>query len=152
MKVEKSIIINRSPEDVFAFLSARKNDRLWMATVLESEWLEPAAQDADAPMAIGRRGRMVMKNMGRRAEYVDEVTEYEPGRRIAHRTVEGPIQLNTACLTEPAGDGCRATVLAETDNFAGGPLGKLVTPIFAGFVRRGFRADLTRLKDILETD
>lgn len=152
MKVEESIIINRSPEDVFAFLAARKNDPVWMAAVVESEWLEPAARDTNAPMGIGRRGRMVMKNMGRRLEYIDEVTDYEPGRRIAHRTVEGPIQLDTACLTEPAGDGCRATVVAETDSFVGGPLGKLANPIVARIVGRGFRADLAKLKDVLEAD
>jgi Polyketide cyclase / dehydrase and lipid transport len=93
-----------------------------------------------------------MKSMGRRFEYVDEVTDYEPGWRIAHRTVEGPMQLNTACLTEPAGDGCRATVVAEADSFVGGPLGKLANPIVARLVRRGFRADLAELKDLLEAD
>ncbi len=152
MKVEESIIIDRSPEDVFAFLSARKNDPVWMAAVVESEWLEPTTQEADAPIGVSRRGRMVMKNMGRRLEYVDEVTDYEPGRRIAHRTVEGPIQLNTACLTESEGDGCRATVVGETGNLIGGPFGKLANPIVVGIVRRGFRADLAKLKDILEAD
>ena len=152
MKVEESIIINRSPEDVFEFLAARKNDPVWMAAVVESEWLEPAIQDTGAPIGIGRRGRMVMKNMGRRLEHVDEVTDYEPGRRVAHRTVEGPIQLNTACLTEPVGDGCRATVVAETNTFVSGPLRKLANPIVARIVGRGFRADLAKLKDILEAD
>jgi uncharacterized membrane protein len=152
MKVEESIIINRSPEDVFAFLAARNNDPVWMAAVIESEWLDLAARDTEAPMRVGRRGRMVIKNMGRRQEYVDEVTDYQPGRRIAHRTVEGPIQLNTACLTEPAGDGCRATVVGETDNFIGGPFGKLANPIVARLVSRGFRADLAKLKDLLEAE
>ena len=152
MKVEESIIINRSPEDVFEFLAARKNDSVWMAAVVESEWLDLAARDTHAPMGIGRRGRMVMKNIGRRLEYVDEVTDYEPGRRIAHRTIEGPMQLNTACLTEPAGDGCRASVVAETDSFVGGPLGKLANPIVARIVGRAFRADLTKLKDLLEAE
>jgi uncharacterized membrane protein len=152
MKVEESIIINRSPDDVFAFLTARNNDPVWMAAVIESEWLDLAARDTDAPMRVGRRGRMVMKNMGRRQEYVDEVTDYQPGRRIAHRTVEGPIQINTACLTEPAGDGCRATVVGETDNFIGGLFGKLANPIVARLVSRGFRADLAKLKDLLEAE
>ena len=152
MKVEESIVINRSPEEVFAFLAVRRNDPVWMAAVVESEWLEPAAGDRDAPLEIGRRGRMVMKIMGRRLEYVDEVTDYEPGWRIAHRTVEGPMKLNTACLTEPVGDGCRATVVAQTDSFVGGPLGKLANPIVARLVRRGFRADLAELKDLLEAD
>jgi hypothetical protein len=152
MKVEESIIISRSPEDVFAFLAVRKNDPVWMAAVVESEWLEPPAGDTDTQISIGRRGRMVMKNMGRRLEFVDEVTDYEPGRRIAHRTVEGPIQLNTACLTEPVGDGCRATVVGETSNLIGGPFGKLASPIAARLVGRGFRADLAKLKNLLEAE
>jgi hypothetical protein len=43
------------------------------------------------------------------------VTEYEPGRRIAHRSVAGPMVIHTACLAEPAGTGCRATVLYEPE-------------------------------------
>ncbi|MGH2750012.1 MAG: SRPBCC family protein [Actinomycetota bacterium] len=152
MKVEESIIINRSPEAVFAFLADREHDSVWMASVVESEWLKPDAGDTDSPTTVGRRGRMVMKNMGRRLKYVDEVTDYEPGRRIAHKTVEGPIKLNTACLTEPAGNGCRATVVAETDSFVGGSLGKVANPIVARIVGRGFRADLTKLKGILEAE
>jgi uncharacterized membrane protein len=152
MKVEESIIINRSAEDVFAFLADREHDSVWMASVVESEWLKPDAAHTDLPTAVGRRGRMVMKNMGRRMEYIDEVTDYEPGRRIAHRTVEGPIDLHTACLTEPVGDACRTTVVGETDSFIGGPFGKVANPIVARLVRRGFRADLARLKDILEAD
>jgi len=147
MRVEESTIIDRSPEEVFAFLAVRSNDAAWMGSVVESNWLDPAA-----PLAVGRRGRMVMKNLGRRSEYVDEVTEYEPGRRISHRTVEGPIQLNTACITEPAGGGCRMTVVAETDKFVGGPFAKLVNPIVAKIVRRGFRADLAKLKDVLQLE
>jgi hypothetical protein len=150
MKVEESIIISRSPEDVFTFLAVRNNDAVWMAAVVESEWLEPGPGETDTRISIGRRGRMVMKNMGRRLEFVDEVTDYEPGRRIAHRTVEGPIQLNTACLTEPAGEGCCATVVGETDRFIGGPFGRLANPIVTRLVRRGFRADLIKLKALLE--
>lgn len=91
-----------------------------------------------------------MKSLGRRAEYIDEVTEYQPGRLIAHRVVEGPIQLNTACITEPSGEGCRTTVVAEADAFIPGPIGKLANPLVAGIVRRSFKADLARLKNILE--
>lgn len=89
MRVEESIVINRSPDDVFAFLAVRSNDPVWMSAVVESEWLEPSAI-----LAIGRRGRMAMKMFGRRTEYVDEVIAYEPGRQIAHQTIEGPFALN----------------------------------------------------------
>lgn len=41
MKVEESVAIDRSPEDVFAFFAERTNDPKWMGSVLESEWLDP---------------------------------------------------------------------------------------------------------------
>jgi uncharacterized membrane protein len=145
MRVEESIVINRSPEDVFAFLAVRNNDAVWMSAVVESEWLDPSAR-----LAVGRRGRMAMKMFGRRTEYVDEVTTYEPGKRIAHRTVEGPLQLDTACLCEPAGSGaCRTTVVAEAERMFGA-FGRVVDPLIAKLMRRGFKGDLTKLKEILE--
>jgi uncharacterized membrane protein len=146
MRVEESIIINRPPEAVFGFLSVRTNDPVWMASVTESEWLDPAE-----PMGVGRRGRMVMQAMGRR-EFLDEVTEYEPGRRIAHRSVAGSMQIRTACIAEPAGNGCRATVLYEPERLPGGVVGRMTAPLTARIVRRNFRADLARLKDILEAE
>jgi uncharacterized membrane protein len=146
MRVEESIIIDRPPEAVFEFISVRSNDPMWMASVTESEWLDPAA-----PMEVGRRGRMVMNAMGRR-EFLDEVTEYEPGRRIAHRSVAGPMQIRTACIAESAGTGCRATVLYEPLRLPGGLLGRMTSPLTARIVRRNFRTDLARLKDILEAE
>ena len=146
MRVEESIFINRPPQAVFGFLSVRSNDSMWMASVIESEWLDPTA-----PMGVGRRGRMVMNAMGRR-EFLDAVTEYEPGRRIAHRSVAGPMQILTACIAEPAGTGCRATVRYEAERLPGGVVGRLTAPLTARIVRRTFRADLARLRDILEAE
>jgi len=152
MNVQESVIIHRSPEDVFAFLEVRSNDAAWMTSVIESEWLNETATDLAAPIGIGRRGRMVMKLLGRQAEFIDEVTEYEPGKRIAHRTVNGPFPLNTACICEPAGDGCRATVVGATERLPGGLFGRIAAPLVTKVIRRGFKADLARLKKILESD
>jgi len=146
MRVEESIVIDRPCEEVFAFLSVRSNDSAWMASVVASEWLDPVA-----PLNVGRRGRMVMKLFGRTVKNVDEVTAFEPGRRIAHRTIEGSLKLDTACLTEAAGSGCRTTVVAEAERLPGGWIGSAASPLIASLVRRGFRTDLARLKEILET-
>jgi hypothetical protein len=43
MRVEEGIFIDRPPEAVFGFLSVRSNDPVWMASVTESEWLDPGA-------------------------------------------------------------------------------------------------------------
>jgi len=152
MNVQESVIIRRRPEEVFAFLEVRSNDAAWMTSVVESEWLTETTADLAAPIGIGRRGRMVMRLPGRRAEFIDEVTEYEPGRRIAHRTVNGPFPLNTACICEPAGDGCRATVVGATERLPGGLFGRIAAPLVTKVIRRGFKADLARLKKILESE
>lgn len=147
MRVEESIDIDRPCEDVFAFLAVRSNDSVWMGSVVESEWLDPAAS-----LEVGRRGRMVLKLFGRRLESIDEVTAYEPGHRIAHRTIEGSLKLNTACLTQAQGSGCRTTVVADADRLPGGWIGALAAPVAARVIRRGFKADPAALKRILEAD
>jgi hypothetical protein len=149
MKIEESILINRSTQDVFAYLEVRTHDTDWMDAVVESEWLDEATTHPTS-IEVGRRGRMVLKMPGGRAAFVDEVTEYVPGRRIAHQTVDGPFDLRTACLCEPEGAACRATVVGVVDRLPGGVLGRLAEPFFLRIMRRGFRSDLARLKHILE--
>lgn len=145
MRVEESTIIHRSAKEVFTFLENRANDTAWMASVIRSEWLESAGTPC-----LGRRGRMEVTILGRRMKFLDEVTDYVPGRRIAHRTVEGPIPLNTACTCEPVENGCRTTVVGQLDRIPGGWIGRLAAPTVGRIIRHGFKADLARLKALLE--
>lgn len=150
-RIEESIIINRPCEEVFSYLENRSNDPEWMVAVSESQWLDTNGQNPDnIKTETGRRGRMVMKIRGRNEKFIDEVTEYIPGRKIAHRTLEGPFLLNTACLCKPAGDGCYATVMGEAENLIKGFFGLFMNPFIEWGIRRSFRADLARLKSILE--
>jgi hypothetical protein len=145
MRVERSAIIQRTPDEVFTFLENRANDTAWMKSVIQSEWL-----DSSSAARVGRRGRLVIKIFGRRNKFIDEVTEYVPGRRIAHRTIEGPFPLNTACICEPSEHGCLATVVGELDRVPGGWIGRLATPFVGWIIQHGFKADLARLKALLE--
>ncbi|MGH8946693.1 MAG: SRPBCC family protein [Acidimicrobiia bacterium] len=146
MRIEESIEVNRPPEDVFAFFDDRRNDSRWMETVVSSEWV-----DEGEPTGLGRRGRMVM-HTPRLTEFEDEVTEYEPGRRVGHRSVSDSMTVLTACYADPVPGGTRATVVLEPERLPGGPFGKLATPFIERTVRRNFRADLARLKQILEDE
>ena len=85
MRVEESLVIERSPEDVFAFFDDRANDQRWLSSVTQSQWLDP-----QETTRVGRRGRSVMDVMGRR-EFADVVMRYVPGRVVEHRQVSGPI-------------------------------------------------------------
>lgn len=150
-RIAESIDINRPCEEVFAYLEDRANDPAWMAAVRESHWLDTGGAGTPGVDGVGRRGRMLMRIQGRTVEFVDEVSEYEPGRVIAHRTVQGPFPLHSACRCDPTETGCRATVVGEAEQFVRGPLRWLLEPFIARGVRRGFRTDLARLKQILES-
>ena len=145
MRVVQSEVIHRSPDEVFTFLENRANDTAWMRSVMQSEWL-----DSTDTFRVGRRGRMVIKIFGRRANFIDEVTDYVPGRRIAHRTIKGPFPLNTACICEPEEHGCIATVVGELDRIPGGWAGKVAEPFVRRIIQHGFKADLGRLKALIE--
>jgi uncharacterized membrane protein len=144
MRIEESIEIKRPPEEVFAFFDDRRNDSRWMETVVSSEWI-----DKGESTGLGRRGRMVMY-APRLTEFEDEVTVYEPERRVGHRSVSKSMTIFTACHAAPVPGGTRATLVFEPERLPGGPLGKLVAPFIARTVRRNYRADLARLKQILE--
>jgi uncharacterized membrane protein len=151
MKIEESVLINRPAQEVFGYLEVRAHDADWMEAVVESKWLDETPTSPRS-VEVGRRGRMVLKMPGGRAEFIDEVSDYVPGRRIAHRTVDGPFDLRTACLCEPEDAACRATVVGVVDRLPGGVLGRLAEPFFLRIMRRGFRSDLARLKHILEDE
>ena len=103
--IEESVVIHRPPAEVFAY-SRSDRTTLRMASVAKSEWLNPTDADPYTPAGVGRRGRMVAKIPGRRLEFIDEVTEYEPGRRIAHRTVKADPAGHGMHL-QPEDGGCR---------------------------------------------
>ncbi|HUG07613.1 MAG TPA: SRPBCC family protein [Acidimicrobiia bacterium] len=145
MRIEESIVINRPHEEVFAFFDQRTNDSRWMASVVESEWLEPGESTR-----LGRKGRMVMDAMGRR-EFEDVVIEYEPGRQVGHRSVSENMVVYSACHADPVPGGTRATVVTQPERLPGGPLGRLMSPFVARSIRRNVQGDLVRLKQLLET-
>lgn len=144
MRIQESIIIKRPPEQVFAFFNDRRNDTRWMESVESSEWL-----DEDASTGLGRRGRMVIR-VPQPAVFEDEVTEYEQDRRVGHRSVSESMIMFTACYAEPVPGGTKASVVFEPERLPGGIFGWLTAPFVARTVRRNYRADLRRLKQILE--
>jgi hypothetical protein len=62
------------------------------------------------------------------------------------------MQILTACIAEPVGAGCRATVVYEPLRLPGGVVGRLLVPLTTRIVRRNLRADLAMLKDLLEAE
>ena len=80
---ERTITINRTPDDVFAFFADPAKDRSWRPHVKEIA--------AEGPASIGAKIHQVVEGPGGRGIAADiEVTGYEPGRRYAFQVVAGP--------------------------------------------------------------
>lgn len=80
---QRTVVINRPLEDVFAFFTDPGNDRRWRPHVREIS--------ATGPLAVGAVVRQVVEGPGGRGIPASmEVTALERGARYAFTVVEGP--------------------------------------------------------------
>jgi carbon monoxide dehydrogenase subunit G len=143
-RVEEEIVIDRPPEDVFAFVTAPENDREWVSTTVERQ------REKEGPIGVGSRIRGVDKFLGRRIESTLEVTEHEPNTRSSIR-LEGPISARGTYELEPEDGRTRFRWIMDAEAGLGGLyLGRITDPLVTFLFRRRLRSDLRRLKDVLE--
>jgi hypothetical protein len=134
--------IARSREEVAGFAMDPRNDRRWIGALSEVRTL------TDGPVRRGTQVQRVARFLGRRIEYVNEITELEPGRRLAMRSVKAPFPLRVTYEFEDApGGGSLARIRT------GGETGRyyaLAGPLLSAMVKRGVARDLRALKQALE--
>jgi len=140
-KVEVRVRIDRSAEDVYAYASDFRTMPEWRGGVSEAEQL------TDGPVGVGTRIRGGGKVLGRPIGIVIEVTELEPGSRFAYRGAAGPLRTHNIVTFERVAGGTQVT---WTDDVELGGIFGLLEPLMGRMVRRGYEADLARLKAILE--
>ena len=133
--------IERPPAEVAAFAMDPGNDRRWIGALTDVHKL------TDGPVGPGTQVERVASFLGRRIEYVNEITEYEPSRRLAMRSVKAPFPMKVEYEFEPAGEGTLARIRAGGD--AKGFYG-VAGPLLSVMVKRGIRRDLRTLRRTLE--
>lgn len=143
-RVEISEQIDRPVEEVWAYTSNPHNHVQWQSSARDREVI------TDGPLGKGSRIRGVDQFLGRKMEYVDEITEWEPNRRFSLRQVEGPVPSEMHATLEPAEGGTRLTVEAVAEKGLGGFFGKMAEPLVVKIFRRQLKSELGTLKDLLE--
>jgi uncharacterized membrane protein len=82
---QRSVVINRPVDEVFAFFTNPSNELAWRPHLKEVA--------SQAPIAVGTRVHQVVKGPGGRGIPADiEITGYEPSARYAFRVVAGPVR------------------------------------------------------------
>lgn len=139
--VEVEVVIARRREDVAAHVMDPANDTTWIRALTD------VRVETDGALGEGTRVRRVARFLGRSMEYVLEVVEHEPPRRLAMRSVEGPFAMTVAYELDELHEGTRMRVVTAGE---GGAFYRLAGPLLDRQVRRSIEGDLEQLKQVLE--
>lgn len=142
-KMEITVDINRSIDDVFAFVSNAENLPRWRATNLETK------KTSEGPLAVGSTFKGRFTFLGRQFDGNLQITAYEPNQLYAVKMSEGPFPLETWYALQPTDTGTR---LFFTMEGAPGGFFKLAEPLVVSLAKRTYEADLHNLKEMLEAE
>jgi uncharacterized membrane protein len=135
-------VIRRPVAEVAAYAGDPGNAPEWYSNISTVEWRTPP------PVAVGSELDFVATFLGRRLAYTYQVTELTPGRRLVMETAQGPFPMRTTYTWQPQDPGSTRMGLRNQGRPAG--FSRMVAPFMTAAVRRANRADLARLKALLE--
>ena len=140
--LERSIAINKSPEECYRFWRSFENLPRFMQSLESVRQLDE------------RCSRWVAKGpMATRLEWTSEITADRPGEEIAWRTLEDSGAANAGCVkfeVAPAGRGTIVRVSLHYSPF-GGTLGQGLVRLLGQDPQSRIREDLRRFKQVMET-
>lgn len=140
-KFAHSVVIERPLDQVWDYVIEPTNDPVWLGSIIE------VRRERGEQLEVGSEIHQVAQFLGRRFEVTLVVTEHEPMRRSAVRTVGGPVPVSGSYTFEPVNGGTRFTMEGEADAHG---LFKLAEPVFARLARREWSSSCEVLKEILE--
>jgi carbon monoxide dehydrogenase subunit G len=133
VRAELTIEIERTPEDVFAYLTDVSNVPAWQSGVKSSTLRDGRIEESRTLL-------------GRNVDTTLEIVEREEPRVFALRALTGPVRFTVRHELEAANGGTLLRVTAEGDVPGGFAAG-----LVARQIEKQFRKDFERLKQILES-
>jgi uncharacterized membrane protein len=141
IKNEKSIIIDRPIEEVFAYVGDLRNGMQWQSNLLD------VRRTTEGPLGVGTQYTAVRKLMGRKMQDTVEFVAYVPNTTLTFRSTSSSMPMETSHRFESTAEGTRLTIVIEMH--PGGFMG-LAEPLLAANLRRWMEDNLGALKDLLE--
>jgi hypothetical protein len=142
MNLSANVFIDRPAAEVFDYVMEVPNDAQWRTGVVE------AAFTSEGKIGVGTTGFDRIEANGREMMATWTVFEYEPGLLARWTLDSGPIKGRGGYICEQSASGTSFTLEAHVK-----PSGayRLLGPVFGMIGRRQNRADVQKLKAILET-
>lgn len=137
-----TITIDRPIDDVFRVLTTPEDTPKWSSSAVEEALTSPG------PVGVGSTRRAVVRSFGGRTTTNEAmVTEFEPNRRVAMRSISAPVPFEAAWSFTGVPGGTRVD---WTWSFEFTRAMRAFGPAFAAYFRRSLQKDLDRLKRMME--
>ena len=143
--ISESIEINRSPDDVFAYLDDVERHGEWQDQIVAVE------RQSEGPLHVGSRVRETRRVPGGDRSMTYEITEHDPPRQSTFRVLDGPIRAVGTISLEPVGDGSRSRLTFTVEFRGQGLAGRVLLPVARTQARKQIPKDQAKLKALLES-
>ena len=138
---ESTVHVKQPVEQVFTYLAEPQKLALWQSNLVSMEPLTAG------PLHAGSRFREVRVLRGRQSKIDSEVSDFEPYRRLATRTLGQPhVTVSYALRAENGGTRLTHEFTMETAGMM-----RLLEPVISRSIGKESDADLQRLKQLLES-
>jgi len=141
MRVERSVLIGRPSDEVFAYVSDVRNDPSWHTDVRE---VRASTDDVRVGTVFEVR---VKPSMGV-SEGTMTVSRLEPNRLVEFRGAMGRMAPTVSNMCEPEGAGTRVTRRVELEPSG---LMRLMSPLVARMIGKNNERFLANLKRLMES-
>lgn len=140
-KIENTITIHRSIEQVFAFVADIRNYIKWQTGVIAAE------VTSEDPVGVGTTFKYDAEVMGRKLETAGVLTAYDPPKITAWKSTSGPFPMSGSTTFESVEGGTLVvdTIEAEVSGFF-----KLAEPLLMKQMQGQTEKDMKKLKALLE--
>ncbi len=140
--VGKELVINRTQQDVFDFMSDPANASQWQSSNVSAEWT------TEEPIGVGSTQHSVSRLLGRKIDSTMELTTWDPPNRYSFKVVSGPIPFEANIEFVPEEDGTKVTFRGNAEV---GGFFKIAEGLVGKQFQKQLDTDWDALKLILET-
>jgi hypothetical protein len=142
---QERVIPLRPPERVAAYAMDWRHDHEWTQGIKQAALTRPAADGGDG-FGTGAQVTRTAYFLGKRIDYVLEVTGYDPPTLLDMTSVAGPMPMHVTYRFDPHPTGTLASIRVRGD---ASTYYRLAGPLMAVMVRRNIGKDLRDLEDRL---